>query len=226
MSKNTLKVLSGIFAAIILTLLLITFSVDRVVKTGIEESGSELLQTEVAVDKVSISVFGGSGTIEGLTIKNPESFSDESALFIQNASIKVDLGSLLSDQVIVNEIIINSPEILFEQEGVGINLKRLSDNMDAASGEPSESSETKLVVEHLRISEGKIVVNSSLNRDGSTEVSLSDITVNDIGRDGNNTVKQSVEEILRPLFQKAIEDALKSGVTEQIEDKVRDLFGN
>ena len=226
MSKNTLKVLSGIFAAIILTLLLITFSVDRVVKTGIEESGSELLQTEVAVDKVSISVFGGSGTIEGLTIKNPESFSDESALFIQNASIKVDLGSLLSDQVIVNEIIINSPEILFEQEGVGINLKRLSDNMDAASGELSESSETKLVVEHLRISEGKIVVNSSLNRDGSTEVSLSDITVNDIGRDGNNTVKQSVEEILRPLFQKAIEDALKSGVTEQIEDKVRDLFGN
>lgn len=226
MSKNTLKVLSGIFAAIILTLLLITFSVDRVVKTGIEESGSELLQTEVAVDKVSISVFGGSGTIEGLTIKNPESFSDESALFIQNASIKVDLGSLLSDQVIVNEIIINSPEILFEQEGMGINLKRLSDNMDAASGELSESSETKLVVEHLRISEGKIVVNSSLNRDGSTEVSLSDITVNDIGRDGNNTVKQSVEEILRPLFQKAIEDALKSGVTEQIEDKVRDLFGN
>lgn len=226
MSKNTLKVLSGIFAAIILTLLLITFSVDRVVKTGIEESGSELLQTEVAVDKVSISIFGGSGTIEGLTIKNPESFSDESALFIQNASIKVDLGSLLSDQVIVNEIIINSPEVLFEQEGMGINLKRLSDNMDAASGEPSKSSETKLVVEHLRISEGKIVVNSSLNRDGLTEVSLSDITVNDIGRDGNNTVKQSVEEILRPLFQKAIEDALKSGVTEQIEDKVRDLFGN
>jgi hypothetical protein len=83
-----------------------------------------------------------------------------------------------------------------------------------------------LVIEHLQIRDGKVIVSSSLNRDRTTEVSLSDLTLNDIGREGNNTVKQSVREILTPLFQKAIEDALKSGVTEQIEDKVRDLFDN
>lgn len=226
MSKNTLKVLSGIFAVIILSLLLITFTVDRVVKSGIEESGTEILQTAVTVDNVSISVFNGSGTLEGFKVQNPEGFSDASAMNIDEASIKIDLGSLLSDQVIVNEVVINSPDIYFEQEGMGVNLRELSKNMNSIQDESQENSETRLVVERLVVTNGKITVSSSLNRNGSTEVSLSEITINDIGRDGNNTVKQSVEEILRPLFQKAIEDALKSGVTEQLEDKVRELFGN
>ncbi len=226
MSKNTLKVLSGIFAVIILSLLLVTFTVDRVVKSGIEESGTEILQTAVTVDNVSISVFNGSGTLEGFKVQNPEGFSDASAMNIDEASIKIDLGSLLSDQVIVNEVVINSPDIYFEQEGMGVNLRELSKNMNSIQDESQENSETRLVVERLVVTNGKITVSSSLNRNGSTEVSLSEITINDIGRDGNNTVKQSVEEILRPLFQKAIEDALKSGVTEQLEDKVRELFGN
>jgi hypothetical protein len=98
--------------------------------------------------------------------------------------------------------------------------------MGIDSQETPEDSETNLIIDHLKIIEGKVIVNSTLNRDQTTEVSLTDLTINDIGRDGNNTVKQSVKEILRPLFQKAIEDALKSGVTEQIEDKVRDLFNN
>lgn len=226
MSKNTLKVLTGIFAVIVLSLLLITFSVDRVVKSGIEESGSELLQTAVTVDNVSISVFNGSGTLDGLKVQNPEGFSDASSLFIKEVSIKMDIASLLSDQVVVNEVVVNSPDIFFEQEGVGVNLRELSNNMNSYEDESQENSATKLIVERLVVTDGKITVSSSLNRNGSTEVSLSEITINDIGRDGNNTVKQTVEEILRPLFQKATEDALRSGVTEQVKDKVMDLFDN
>ena len=226
MSKKTLKLTAG-FAVVLLSLLLvITLSLDGMVKSGIERNGSELLQTRVTVDNVNISLFSGSGTINGFAVQNPENYSDESALYIEEASIKIDVTSLLSDRIIVNEIKLNNPEILFEQKGIGINLNTLSDNMDIDSQETPEDSETNLIIDHLKINEGKVIVNSTLNRDQTTEVSLTDLTMNDIGRDGNNTVKQSVKEILRPLFQKAIEDALKSGVTEQIEDKVRDLFNN
>ncbi|HKK26277.1 MAG TPA: hypothetical protein VJ941_11655 [Gracilimonas sp.] len=226
MSKKTLKLTAG-FAVVFLSLLLvITLSLDSMVKSGIERNGSDLLQTRVTVDNVNISLFSGSGTINGFAVQNPENYSDESALYIEEASIKIDITSLLSDRIIVNEIKLNDPKVLFEQKGFGINLKTLSDNMDIDSQETPEDSETNLIIDHLKINEGKVIVNSTLNRDQTTEVSLTDLTMNDIGRDGNNTVKQSVKEILRPLFQKAIEDALKSGVTEQIEDKVRDLFNN
>ena len=67
MSKKTLKLTAG-FALVLLSLLLvITLSLDGMVKSGIERNGSELLQTRVTVDNVSISLFSGSGTIRDET---------------------------------------------------------------------------------------------------------------------------------------------------------------
>jgi hypothetical protein len=223
---KTLKIIAGSIVAFFFLLLVITFTLDGMIKSGIEENGSELLQTQVTVDKVNISVFNGRGTINGFTVKNPENYSDETALYFQEASIKVDISSLLSDQIVVNEIIVNSPEILFEQKGLGINLKTLSDNMDQGYEVSSENSDTNLVIEHLVVNNGKVLVSSSLGRERKTEVTLSEFTLNDVGRDENNTVKKSVQEVLKPLFQKAMQEAMKSGVTEQLEDKVRNLFDN
>ncbi|MFP8489892.1 hypothetical protein ACKGJO_12455 [Gracilimonas sp. Q87] len=223
MKNKGLKILAGILVIIIAAVLVITWSLDGMIKSGIEENGSELLQTSVTVDNVSVSIFGGSGTINGFTVQNPEDFSEEPAFYIQEASMKVDILSLFSDQIVVNEIIVKNPDLFFEQIGMGVNLKKLNDNMDLASGEPSE---TSLVIDYLLIEDAEVTVSSSLERDRTTEVTLAEFTLNDIGRNGNNTVKQSVRQILKPLFQQAMEEALKSGVTEQLENKVKDLFDN
>jgi hypothetical protein len=223
MKNKALKIVAGLAVVILAAILVITLSLDGMIKSGIEENGSELLQTQVTVDKVNISMFGGSGTIYGFTVQNPEEFSDEPALYIQEASMKVDLWSLITNQIVVNEVVVESPDLLFEQVGMGVNLKKLNDNMDLASDEPSE---TFLVIEYLLIEDAKVTVSSSLDRERTTEVTLAEFSLNDIGRDGNKTVKQSVRQVLKPLFQKAMEEALRSGVTEQLENKVRDLFDN
>lgn len=223
MKNKALKIGAGFVVVIIAGILLITLSLDGMIKSGIEENGSELLQTRVTVDKVSVSLFSGSGTISGFTVQNPEDFSDEPALYIEETSMKVDIRSLFTDQIVVNELIVESPDLFFEQIGVGVNLKKLNDNMDLAS---EESSETSLIIDYLLIEDGNVTVSSSLERERATEVTLAEFTLNDIGRDGNNTVKESVRQVLNPLLQKAMEEALKSGVTEQLEDKVRDLFDN
>lgn len=223
MKNKALKIVAGFVVVIIAGILLITLSLDGMIKSGIEENGSELLQTRVTVDNVSVSLFSGSGTISGFTVQNPDDFSDEQALYIEETSMKVDIRSLFTDQIVVNELIVESPDLFFEQIGVGVNLKKLNDNMDLDS---EESSETSLIIDYLLIEDGNVTVSSSLERERTTEVTLSEFTLNDIGRDGNNTVKESVRQILKPLLQKAMEEALKSGVTEQLEDKVRDLFDN
>lgn len=223
MKNKALKIGAGFVVVIIAGILLITLSLNGMIKSGIEENGSELLQTRVTVDNVSVSLFSGSGTISGFTVQNPEDFSDEPALYIEETSMKVDIRSLFTDQIVVNELIVESPDLFFEQIGVGVNLKKLNDNMDLAS---EESSETSLIIDYLLIEDGNVTVSSSLERERATEVTLAEFTLNDIGRDGNNTVKESVRQVLNPLLQKAMEEALKSGVTEQLEDKVRDLFDN
>lgn len=223
MKNATLKIVSGFVLVIIAAILVITLSLDGMIKSGIEENGSELLQTPVTVDNVSILLFSGSGTISGFTIQNPEGFSNEPALYIQEISMNMDIWSLFSDQIVVNEIMVKSPDLFFEQIGVGVNLKKLNDNMDLAS---EESSETSLIIEYLLIEDGKVTVSTSLERERTTEVSLAEFTLNDVGRDGNNTIKQTVRQVLKPLLQKAMEEALRSGVVEQLENKVRNLFDN
>lgn len=223
MKNKALKIVAGFVVVIIAAILIMTLSLDGMIRSGIEENGSELLQTRVTVDNVSVSLFSGSGTINGFTVQNPEEFSDEPALYIQEASMKVDIWSLFTDQILVNEIIVKSPDLFFEQIGIGANLKTLNDNMDLDFDEPSQ---TTLIIDYLLIEDGSVKVSTSLERERTTEVALSEFTLTDIGRNGNNTVKQTVRQVLKPLLQKAIEEALKSGVTEQLEDKVRDLFEN
>lgn len=223
MSNKVLKIAAGFVVVIIAAVLVITLSLDGMIRSGIEENGSELLQTRVTVDNVNVSLFNGSGTISGFTVQNPEGFSNEPALYIREASLNMDIWSLFSDQIVVNEVIVKSPDLFFEQIGVGVNLKKLNDNMDLAS---EESSETSLIIEYLLIEDGNITVSSSLERERTTEVTLEEFTLNDIGRDGTNTVKQSVRQVLNPLLQKAMEEALRSGVVEQLENKVRNLFDN
>lgn len=200
-----------------------TLSIDGMVKSGIEENGSELLGTEVSVDDVDVSLFDGSGSINGFTVENPEGFSDEPAIEIGQASMQVDLGSLFSDQIIVEEIIVKSPELFFEQKGIGANLKTLNDNM--SSGEDT-SSETSLVINYLRVENGKVKVSTTIDRERTAEASLSEIELEGIGKDGSNTVQQSIRQVMEPLLQEAVEQAVKGGITDQIEDKVQDLLGN
>lgn len=223
MKNKPVKIIGGFVALIVAGLIVLTLSIDGMVKSGIEEDGSELLQTVVSVDAVSISLFSGNGSIKGFTVQNPDDFSDKAALYIQEASMKLDIWSLFSDQIIVNEIIVKSPELYFEQKGFGANLKTLNDNMDLAF---DESSETTLIIDYLLIEDSQVEVSTSIDKERTAEVSLAQFTLTDIGRNGNNTVKQSVRQVLEPLLQKAIEEAVKSGVTEQIENKVRDLLNN
>lgn len=221
MQNKKLKLFGAFIALVIAAFVIITLSIDGMVKSGIEENGSELFQTEVSVDNVDISLFNGSGTIDGFVVKNPEKFSDEPAIRIQEVSLQVDLGSLFSQTILVKNMRIISPQLYFEQRGFGVNLKTLNDNMDLAS---DGSSDKNLIIEHLVIEDGRVKVSTKIDRKRTAKASISEFELEGIGRDGSSTVKQSVQQVMKPLLEKAMAEAIKDGVTNQLESKVKDLF--
>src|SRR5690554_6074990 len=131
--NKTIKILMAILLFLALLLVIVTLSIDGFIKTEIEEQGSEILRAEVIIDDVDVSIFGGTGSISGFRIKNPEGFSDANALSFEQADMEVVLSSLLSDEIVIKELIIYKPEIFFEQVETRINLKTLQDNLNAAS---------------------------------------------------------------------------------------------
>lgn len=220
MKNRGIKIFAGFLAILIIVFLVLSFSLDGIVKSAIKESGSELLQTEVNVDDVHISLFDGSGVIKGFVVHNPEGFSDEPAIQIRETRMKIDLSTIFSDPIVVENVTIKNPELFFEQKGIGANLKTLNDNM----GLSDDSSETSMVIDHLLIENGTVRVSTTIERERTVEASISQFELNGIGRDGSNTIKQSIHQIMEPLLERAMREAVASGVMEQLENKVRDLF--
>ena len=223
MQNKGLKIFGGILAVLIAGFLVLTLSLDGIVKSGIEENGSRLLQTQVNVDNVNISLFNGSGSIEGFTVANPDKFSDNDAISIQEASISIDISTLLSDEIVVEEVTVKSPQLYFEQQGFGANLKTLNDNMGLSS---QGSSETGLIIEYLLIENGQVTVSTDIDRERSASAQIASFELQDIGKNGRNTVQQSIQEIMEPLLERAITEAIKGGVVDQLENKVKDLLNN
>lgn len=220
MKNKGWKIFGVVVFILAIIVLIVTLSVDGYVKSGIEEKGSDLLQTAVHVEDVDISIFNGSGIIKGFVVENPEGFSDEPALTFGHADIKVQLSSLFSDVIVVSEVIIKDPEIFFEQQETLVNLKTLNDNFNLSTEEPEKA----LIIDYLVIENTLIKVSTSIDRERAGEATLDRFELEGIGREGSNTVKESIRQILEPLLERAIAEAIKEGAIDQLENRVKDLF--
>ena len=144
MSKTIKFGLGGILAILLIGFLVLTMSVDSIVKNGIETVGSEMTGTAVTVERVSISPFSGTGTISGFRVENPEGFEQDYALEIEDFSIELNILSLFSDAIVVRNIEISSPSIYVEQKMPENNLRTIMNNIESTSS--GEASEKALVI--------------------------------------------------------------------------------
>lgn len=221
MSKR-MKTAGGIMIAFLVAIITVTMSLDGIVKSGIESNGSELLQTKVEVDDVDISIWNGKGTVHGFRVENPDGFSENPAISIEETEIVIDISSIFSKQIVIEELRIKNPELYFEQQGFGTNLTTLNDNMEFSSESPSDKS---LVIDQLLVENSAVKVSTSIDRERTAEATIAEFELQGVGRDGENTIKDGVKEILEPLISQAIEEAVKGGVVDQIKDKAKDLLG-
>lgn len=223
MKNNKLKLWGGIVAILIAALITLTFMLDGMVKSGIEETASDLLQTEVQVGNVDLSIFNGSGNIHSFIVNNPDNYSDEPAITIDLAHMELSLPSLFTDRIVVKTLTIQEPKLYFEQRGFGANLKTLIDNMSSPS---EDDSDTQLIIKHLLIENSTVKVSTTIDRERTAKTDIGKIELNDVGEQQNYTVRETTRELLRPLLEKAISEALRSGVSSQLKSKVNDLLGS
>ncbi|MFY0683154.1 MAG: hypothetical protein JXR20_01280 [Balneola sp.] len=213
---------AGIIAAILIgAILIVGMSIDGIVKSNIEESGSALLKTEVEVDDIDISLFGGVAEMDGFIVHNPEGFSNEAAILLKGIEIELDLQSLLSETVIVNKIHVQNPEIFFEQKQAKVNLRELSKNIDLDSEDESEKA---LIIKQIVLEEGKVRVLSELEKEREINASIDRIELTNIGEAGSSTTQQALKEILEPIIKEAISEAVKSGLLDKLDETIKDLI--
>jgi len=190
MKKVVLVVALGLVAILVATVAAIGFFQDSIAKKGIETVGSQVTQVEVAVNRVGLSLFTGSGTLNGLQVGNPTGFKTPFAIHVGDLRLALTPSSLWSDKVVIKSIEVQAPEITFEGSPRSNNLNKILENLRESaggaksSGKPPASSSSagkKLQVDELVVSHGKINMSTPLLGGRAASIPLPDIRLANLG---------------------------------------------
>ncbi|MEX0661798.1 MAG: AsmA family protein [Balneolaceae bacterium] len=222
MGKGLKYGLIGLILVILIGFVALTLSIDSIVKSSIEDIGSEMTGTSVTVDGVSISPFSGQGTISGFRVANPDGYEEEHAVEIDGFSIELDVMSLFSDEIIIHDITVLSPRIYVEQQLPDNNIQEIINHINSI--EANETTEAEMVIEHFLLEDGSVDLYTEVGGERSASVEIETVELNDLGRGGGQqAVEDIVKEIAGEVGERALQAAVESG-GDQIRDAIRDLF--
>ena len=184
---------------------------NQQIKKGVEKYGPQVTQTAVTLEDVNLSILSGNGSLTGLNVANPEGFKSANIFSLGEIDLQVDTGTVLSDKIIIDHILIKKPEISYEKTLTSSNLKQLLQNIEeftgpadssddtAATPEPETGAKKQVVIKQLVIEEGTVYV--GVMGVGQT-VTLPRIEMNDIGEDGKQmTMAEVIDLVLSKVLQ-------------------------
>lgn len=215
------KILLSLLVLVVVVAGGIMFYLDTLVANGVESVGSRTLSTRVDVDRVILLPFSGRGSIGGLNVANPEGFESPYAFELEEIAVALDLGSLTSEVIEVDSIVIESPLITYEGTLRGDNLRTLLGNIPGGSDESDAGGEPgkELLIREFRMLNPRVNLVTSL---ASEQVTIPDIVLTDIGTSGSGgaTPRQIARTILERVSRAVLEGNLPQ--LDEIEDRARE----
>ena len=209
------KIIGLIIVLIIIFLMIIFFSLDSLVKTGISHYGGEALGVPVKVGDLSLSVLNGKGSIEDFEIENPKGYKSPYAMKVGKLSFSVKPKTLFSNHIVINNVKIDSLDVNYEVGPKGNNIDQLRKNVkssvdsgDAVSADDKAASKGKVKAGAKAKSQKTVtlylfsVTNSSVTGDlgiAQKTIKLPDIILKDLGTKKPLPIAQLVQILLNKL---------------------------
>jgi hypothetical protein len=178
-------------------------SLDSLAQAAIEKYGPEITQVSVHVSGVKLAPADGRGTIQGLRLGNPPGFKTDSSFKAGEISLKIDTASLTKDVIVINEVVIQSPEVTYESGSSGNNLEAIQKNIESYLGKLSAGRQDdagpkkKLIIDNLHIRDGKVNVNTAFTVGKTVSSAIPNLHLRDIGRKSNGA---SAGEVARQVW--------------------------
>lgn len=204
------KVILVIVAVLVAAWFLSSFSINKMIKSNIEDAATELLDAEVTIDRLSLSMFGGSGSVSGFAIANPDGFDDGDAIRIESISVRMEPRALFSDPVVVQEIELEELSITLQVSSSGTNIGALRSNLEDKT---ADDDGREIVVERLLMQETSVRASVDGVDLEPFEFVIYEIEQTNIGGDD-----RSLEDTLLDILMIIVSE-LDDEVLEQIRDE-------
>ncbi|MDB6121367.1 MAG: hypothetical protein JWQ71_360 [Pedosphaera sp.] len=237
MKKILVRIVLVVAVLVVVALVVVFFSLNSIVKKGVETYGPEMTKVKVTLGGAAISPFSGRGELKKLFVGNPEGYKTPSAIEVGGVKVGVQIGSVMGDTITVNEINIQAPEITLEGSLSGNNLSKILDNLNSTSetkekqkNEPTPGKkEKKFIVKDIVLNGAKVHVNvSALGQSLVTTLPIPDIHLQNVGTaEGGVSAAELSRQILKPILAASVEAATKAIASgkggEQINKAVKGL---
>jgi uncharacterized protein involved in outer membrane biogenesis len=191
MKKFLVKLVAGIIVLIVIAVVVVSMNMNSIIKKAIETGGPEIAKVSVSLEGLNVSLLSGKGELRGLVIGNPEGFKSESAVKVGLASLQVKPASVFSDKVVVRTFNLQAPEITIEGGLDSNNLKKIAENVEAATGSDKTKAESaekkekkpgkKIQVDEFIIRDGKVNVRLNVGAGITKTVPLPNVELRDLG---------------------------------------------
>jgi len=222
--KSLLKVSVIVVLLFVVALTMIGVYLNSMIKAGVEAVGPKITGTTVKLDAMDLSLLSGQGRLKGLVIGNPPGFQAERAFKLADAKVHVNLKSALSDKLIIEEILIDGPEITYEGGPSGSNISKIQDNVAAfgKSVAPKEGAESKsqkkdptqkkVQINDFILKNGKVTMSATMLKGQALTIPLPDIHLRDIGKEsGGVTVQKAAAEVIVAINKSVVQAVASSG---------------
>ena len=216
MKKILIGGLLVVIVGVIAALFYVTSNLNALVVQAVETFGKPVTQAEVKLESSDISFLSGEGSLHGLFIGNPAGYKGRSTFELGALKIALDSETIADDVVVIKYIDITAPMVTYEPGGAaGSNLQQLMNNVDsfagskgdtqskpasAEQGQAQQESASKIVINRITITGGKINIVTPLSKEGLS-APLPKIELTDVGKDKGGI---SAADALKLVMEKVV----------------------
>ena len=220
------------------------------IRKGVETIGPKATGGSVTLDRVDLSILTGAGTLRGFVVGNPPGFKTKDAMRVDAIHVDVDVSSVLSNVIVIEEIRVTGAEVTYEIGAGTSNISTLQKNIEefvnatlpkggapAGSESPAPSNTTgggdagggkKVIIRHFYFEDGKVRLSAALLQGKALALPIPDLHLTGIGEKTNGeTIGEAIRQLTRPVFDGIAKILSKS--TELLKDagvNLKDLGGD
>jgi len=214
-AKRIFIILVMVLAAILLAAMLF---LGPLIKTAVEKGAPAMMGVPVTLDRPGINLLAGKISLNNLVVGNPEGYKTDYAFKLGKFRIDMQMSTLGSDTMIIRDILIDSPEIVWEAGLGSSNIGTILDNLkkkapaekpEAEKEEPKKAG-TQVQIDNLLITGAKLKFSAKMMGGQAITIPLPDIHLKELGKDKDGaSILDVITEVMNAVVS-AIGEALSS----------------
>lgn len=212
---------------VLLALLLIAglalfLALGSIVRTGVSTVLPKVTGTPANMGGFSLNPMSGTLRISDFHIGNPEGYQEKHVFALKELKVGLAPGSLLSDRIVVREVLIDGLQVSYETKLTESNVGRIKEKVDQftrkdrPSARPQEEQAgdqgkpgKKIQIDDLRFRNGAVTMRAGVAGAGArTTVPLPEIHLTGIGQEQEGA---SIEEVAAQIYA-ALNEAIMKAV--------------